>query len=65
MMANQSIIHISTQRGGRPYCGTRRAIMSTTEDRLHDWPRVCVKCEKVRLRYEEIRAKRAAGAKQN
>ncbi len=44
-MANMGIMHISYQRrGGRPLCGTRRAIMCTTPEFLADWPRVCVKC---------------------
>lgn len=52
-MANQGIMHLSASRGGRPYCGTRRAIMSTTEDRIEadGWTRICAKCEAVRLKY--------------
>lgn len=54
-MANQGIMHLATKCGGRPYCGTRRAIMTTTEDKAKDWSRICVKCEAVRLRYEAKR----------
>jgi hypothetical protein len=54
-MANQGIIHLSGSQGGRPYCNSRRAIMSTTPDRIQTdgWSRVCVKCEAVRLRWAE------------
>lgn len=61
-MANQGIIHISSKRGGKAYCGMRRAIMSTTEDQLHTWPTVCKRCEAVRLRYIANRAKQAGAA---
>ncbi|WP_140427035.1 hypothetical protein [Ensifer aridi] len=44
-MANEGIMHLSTRPGGRPYCGSRRAHMSTTEDKAKDWPRICMKCE--------------------
>ena len=58
-MANQGIIHLAAKRGGKPYCNTRRAIMSTTEERvkLDGWTRVCAKCEVVRARYEVKRCK--------
>lgn len=57
-MANQGIMHLSSRQGGKPYCNSKRAIMSTTEDRIwHDgWERVCNKCDIVRLRYEQKRA---------
>lgn len=56
-MANQGIIHLSTKQGGRPYCNSRRAIMTTTEDRVKadGWTRVCVKCEAIRVKYEASR----------
>lgn len=52
-MANQGIIHLSTSRGGKPYCNSRRAIMCTTEDRIQSdgWTRVCAKCEAIRIKY--------------
>lgn len=53
-MANQGIMHLAASQGGRPYCNSRRAIMSTTPDRISKdgWERVCQKCDAVRLRYE-------------
>lgn len=51
-MANQGIMHLAAKPGGKPYCGTRHAIMSTTVDRIGGW-RVCAKCNVVRLRYEQ------------
>jgi hypothetical protein len=56
-MANQGIIHLSVKMGGRPYCGSRRAIMCTTEDRIKadGWTRVCVKCEAIRAKFEARR----------
>jgi len=42
---NTEIMHWAPTRGGRPACGTRRAIMSTTGDRFENEPRKCVKCE--------------------
>jgi len=62
-MANQGIIHLAHSRGGRPYCNTRRAIMSTTPDRIEadGWSRVCAKCEAVRRNWaaKEVKAKAA------
>lgn len=54
-MANQGIMHLSGSRGGRPYCGNRKAHMSTTPDRIEidQWSRVCMKCNAVRLRWEK------------
>lgn len=65
-MANQGIIHLAHTRGGRPYCNSRRAIMSTTEDRVQadGWTRVCVKCEAIRLNWA-ARAERKAASDDN
>lgn len=54
-MANQGIMHLASRQGGKPYCNSRRAIMSTTPDRIKPdgWVRICAKCEAVRLRYEQ------------
>ncbi len=43
-MANQGIMHLSSSQGGRPFCRTRRSIMSTTPALAKDWPRICAKC---------------------
>ncbi len=58
-MANQGIMHLSHAQGGKPYCNSNRAIMSTTPDRIKadGWARVCVKCTAVLNRYEAKRAK--------
>lgn len=57
-MANQGIMHLSIRQGGKPYCNSKSAIMSTTEDRIGQdgWERVCKKCNTVRLSYEQKRA---------
>ncbi len=66
-MANQGIIHLAHARGGRPYCNSRRAIMSTTEQRIIDdkwgWDSVCKKCNAIRLHYEAERNKRTNPAR--
>ena len=40
-MANAGIMHLSFKQGGRPFCNTRRSIMSTTPDLADSWPRIC------------------------
>jgi hypothetical protein len=59
-MANQGIMHLAAKPGGKPYCNSRRAIMSTTLDRIETdaWKRVCVKCNATRLRWEAKEAKK-------
>lgn len=42
---NQGIIHLVYHFGGKPFCGTRRAIMATTPAEAHKWPRLCARCE--------------------
>lgn len=41
---NQGIMHWTPKPGGPVACGTNRAIMATTSDKLKDWDRVCRKC---------------------
>lgn len=54
-MANQGIMHLAAKPGGQPYCNSRRAIMSTTEDKIETdgWTQVCVKCQKTRLKWKD------------
>ena len=43
-MANTGIMHLAYKPGARPYCNTRRAIMSTTPSEAKGWTRICIKC---------------------
>jgi hypothetical protein len=41
---NQGIVHLAAAAGGRPFCGSHRAIMVTTPSDAKNWIRVCAKC---------------------
>jgi len=56
-MANQGIIHLAHTVGGKPFCNTRRSIMTTTVEASTRWPVICKKCEAT---LEKWRAKRVA-----
>jgi hypothetical protein len=57
-MANQGIMHLAFEQGGKPFCRTRRSIMSTTVELSSEWPRVCVKCKTIHdLRIAKLNAK--------
>jgi len=61
-MANTGIIHLAFQRGGKPFCNTRRSIMSTTVEESQKWGKVCKKCEATLLKMRERQADKAEDA---
>lgn len=56
-MANQGIIHLSFKVGGRPFCNSRRSIMSTTPDKAEGFGRTCVKCARIHKERQDKAAK--------
>ena len=58
-MANEGIMHLSSRRGGKPWCGTRRSHMSTTTEHAAGWPRICIKCQRL---WDDMKARAAARA---
>jgi len=57
-MANMGIMHLSTTRGGMPFCRTRRSHMSTTTAEMHKWPRICLKCQEIHNIYKAQSARK-------
>ena len=61
-MANTGIMHLSFKQGGRPFCNTRRSIMSTTpalaEDSLNWADRTCIKCQQALAKMRALAARR-------
>jgi len=55
-MANNGIIHLSFQRGGKPFCNTRRSHMSTTVEESHKWGTICKRCEATLRKMQERQA---------
>lgn len=56
-MANQGIIHLAYKPGGKPFCNSRRAIMSTTPDKVGGFERTCVKCARIHNERQDKAAK--------